>query len=124
MKINDLAAGRRLRDVIPDGDDFRLRFLDGLEVVCVWGSSGPEVKAYAFNVISSETDLHPQFRYVTGKTVKQVLTDGQSLLIEFTDGHTLRSSFRGSRPTVDAVDVKVVLPSVSFSGQAGHFIGP
>lgn len=119
MKINDLAAGRRLRDAIPDGDDFRLRFLDGLEIVCAWGSQGPEVKRYAFNVISDETDLHPRFRYVTGKTIKQVLTDGQKLLLEFTDGHTLRSSFR-AKPAVDAVDVKVVLPGVSMSGDAGQ----
>ena len=119
MKINDLARGRVFRDAIPDGDDFRLRFMDGLEIVCSWASSGPEVKRFAFNVITDERDLHPQFRYVTGKVVAAVLTDGQKLLIEFTDGHTLRSSF-ATAPRVEGVDVRVRIPGVSVFAQPGQ----
>lgn len=110
MRITDLVAGRVFRDAIPDGDDFRLRFADGLEVVCAWGNDGPEVKAHAFNILSADQALHPQFQYVTGKVVAQVLTDGRSLVVEFTDGHALRSSFKAA-PEVQAVDVKLVLPT-------------
>lgn len=109
MKISQLAAGRVFHDAIPDGDDFRLRFEDGLEIVCAWASEGPEVKSHAFNVLSAERVLHPQFRYVAGKTVQAVLTDGTELLIEFTDGHVLRSDFKAA-PRVAGVDVKVRLP--------------
>ena len=107
-----------MRDAIPDGDDFRLRFADGLEIVCAWGDHGPEVKYCTHNVLTAETDLHPQFRYVTGKTVRQILTDGRKLIVQFTDGHELRSSFR-TAPEVEAVDVKIVLPTpIPCQGQA------
>jgi hypothetical protein len=119
VRIHALAAGRVLHDVIPDGQNFRMRFTDGLELVCAWGSAGPELKDVQHEIFTAERDLHPQFRYVTGKTVRAVLTDGQKLLIEFTDGHTLRSSFRGA-PVVDGIDVKFVLPapceSISAAG--------
>lgn len=109
MKITQLAAGRRFADAIPDGECFRLRFLDGFEIQCAWGSQGPEVRAYAQGIISSEVAMHPQFQYVRGKTVNKLTTNGQSLIIHFTDGHELRSSFRGTEPKVEGVDVKVTL---------------
>lgn len=117
MKIHDLAVGRVFRDAIPDGDDFRLRFADGLEIVCAWGDAGPEVKSHRFGVITLDQALHPQFRYVTGKTVQAVYTDGQQLMIEFTDGHTLRSDFR-TAPAVRGVDVAVKIPGAELFGQA------
>lgn len=109
MSINAYAAGRRFWDAIPDGDDFRLRFMDGLEIVVAWGSSGPEVKNTFLNVITAERVLNPQFQYVSGKTVKQVLTDGKNLILQFTDGHELRSDFKRAQPEVRAVDVKIKL---------------
>lgn len=111
MSITAHAKGRRLRDVVQDGGDFRLRFMDGLEVVCAWGSAGPEVKAFAHGVITQDMAIHPQFAYVSGKTVEAVWTDGSLLIIEFTDGHSLRSSFGRSGPEVEGVDVRVHVPS-------------
>lgn len=111
MSIHKECKGRVFRDAIPDGQDFRLRFMDGFELVCAWGSNGPEAKAYAQGVITQEMVIHPQFRYVSGKTVKAVLTDGEQLLIDFTDGHRLRSSFGRSGPEVEGVDVNVLVPS-------------
>lgn len=111
MSIHAHAKGRVFRDAIPDGDDFRLRFMDGLELVCAWGSGGPEIKAFAHNVLTADMAIHPQFRYVSGKTVHQVLTDGEKLIIDFTDGHSLRSSFGRRGPVVEGVDVKVACPS-------------
>lgn len=110
VTITSLAAGRTFRDAIPDGDEFRLRFYDGTEIVCAWASSGPEVKAVNRGVITAEHALHPQFRYVAGKVVEQVLTDGQRLVIVFTDGHELRSDFRRA-PAVRGVDVRVSVES-------------
>lgn len=118
MSINALAAGRVFFDAVPDGDDFRLRFADGLEIVVAWASSGPEVKAFAQHIITSERALHPQFQYVSGKTVKQVLTDGRKLILQFTDGHELRSDFRRA-PAVEAVDARVRLSSKTLIGSAG-----
>lgn len=109
VTIHQLAAGRAFRDAIPDGDDFRLRFMDGLELVCAWASDGPEVKLINQGVITTEQVLHPQFQYVTGKVVRQVLTDGRQLILSFSDGHELRSDFRQA-PAVRAVDVRVALP--------------
>jgi hypothetical protein len=121
VRIHALAAGRVLHDVIPDGQDFRMRFTDGLELVCAWGSAGPELKHVEHEVFTVERYLHPQFRYVTGKTVRAVLTDGKKLLIEFTDGHTLRSDF-STKPIVAGVDVKFVLPAPCESiSAAGSF---
>ena len=108
MSINALASGRTFWDAIPDGDDFRLRFTDGVEIVCAWASSGPEVKATHFNVITKDRAIHPQFRHVCGKVVRQVLTDGHKLILQFMDGHELRSDFRRA-PQVEGVDVKVML---------------
>lgn len=120
MRIHDLAVGRAIRDVIPDGERFRIRFLDGLEVTVEWASSGPEIVTFATGVVTSETDLHPQFRYIIGKVVKAVWTDGTQLLIEFTDGHCLRSDFKTS-PKVEGVDVHIVLPlPVESIGAAGR----
>lgn len=108
--INSLAAGRIFSDAIPDGDDFRLRFADGLEITVAWASDGPEVKSFMFGVVTTEQALHPQFRYVTGKTVDQVLTDGKQLILAFTDGHELRSDFRRA-PKVEGVDVRIRVPA-------------
>lgn len=119
MSINALAKGRQFRDAVSDGQRFRLRFMDGFEIVCAWGDDGPEAIAYAQGIISADMDLHPQFRHVCGKTVAQVLTDGEKLLIEFTDGHTLRSSFRTSGPAVDGVDVAIKLKFPALFGAAG-----
>lgn len=113
--ITSLAAGRIFRDAVPDGDDFRLRFADGLEIRVAWASNGPEVKDFRFGVITGETVLHPQFRYVAGKTVKHVLTDGTQLTLVFIDGHELRSDFKRA-PHVEAVDVRIPLPAVSGAG--------
>lgn len=110
VTITQLAVGRAFRDAIPDGDDFRLRFTDGLEILCAWASSGPEVKVVNQGVITAEQALHPQFRYVAGKVVRQVLTDGTKLVIAFSDGHELRSDFR-RQPTVRGVDVRVAIES-------------
>ena len=118
MSINALAAGRVFVDAVPDGDDFRLRFSDGLEIVVAWASSGPEVKAFAQHIITSERALHPQFQYVSGKTVQQVLTDGRRLILQFTDGHELRSDFRRG-PEVRAVDARVRLTAANAIGAAG-----
>jgi hypothetical protein len=112
MSINVYAAGRRFWDAIPDGDDFRLRFMDGLEIVVSWASSGPEVNDTCQNVVTADRFMHPQFQYVCGKTVKQVLTDGKALILQFTDGHVLRSDFRRS-PEVRAVDAKVKISAAS-----------
>ncbi len=109
MKISTLAIGRRFRDAIPDGDRFRLRFLCGLEIQVQWDSGGPVVTGVAQGIITAETVLHPQFRYACGKTVQSVMTDGQQLMIHFTDGHCLRSSFTGSEPIVKAIDVNIKL---------------
>lgn len=111
MRIHQLCKGRVFRDAIQDGQDFRLRFLDGFELVCAWGSAGPEPKACAQGILTKELAIHPQFRYVCGKTVAAVLTDGEKLIIRFTDGHELRSSFGRCGPQVDGVDVKVQVPS-------------
>lgn len=119
MSINALAQGRRFRDAVADGQRFRLRFMDGFEIVCAWGDKGPEAVAYAQGLLTADMDMHPQFRHVCGKTVAQVLTDGEKLLIEFTDGHTLRSSFRSSSPQVEGVDVKVKLKFPALYGAAG-----
>jgi hypothetical protein len=112
MSINAYAAGRQFWDAIPDGDDFRLRFMDGLEIVVSWASSGPEVKDTFQNVVTADRVMHPQFQYVCGKTVKQVLTDGKALVLQFTDGHELRSDFTRA-PAVRAVDAKVKLTAAS-----------
>lgn len=109
MSINAHAAGRRFWDAIADGDDFRLRFMDGVEIVVAWASSGPEVKDVFHNVITADRALNPQFQYVSGKTVKQVLTDGKDLILQFTDGHELRSDFKRAQPEVRAVDAKIAL---------------
>lgn len=110
--IHKLAVGRVFGDAIPDGQDFRLRFLDGYEIVCAWGDAGPEAKADAQGIVTNDICLHPQFQYVRGKTVRAVLYDSmrQKLIVEFTDGHQLRSGF-GHAPTIEAVDVKVRLPN-------------
>lgn len=109
MSINAYATGRRFWDAIPDGDDFRLRFTDGMEIVVAWASTGPEVKDKFLNIVTAERVLNPQFQYVSGKTVKQVLTDGSNLILQFTDGHELRSDFKRRQPEVRAVDVKIKL---------------
>lgn len=113
MKIHQLCKGRVFRDAMQDGEDFRLRFMDGFELVCAWGDTGPEPKACAQGIVTNEMAIHPQFRYVCGKTVKAVLTNaaGDQLILEFTDGHSLRSSFGRRGPQVDGVDVKVQVPS-------------
>lgn len=117
--IHKLCKGRVFRDAVQDGQRFRLRFMDGYEVVCAWGDKGPEAVADAQGIITQEMDIHPQFRYVSGKTVARILTDGERLMIEFTDGHCLRSSFGRSGPKVDGVDVKVPIQSVIAAMQAG-----
>lgn len=119
MSIHRLAAGRVFHDAIPDGDEFLLRFTDGLEIRCAWASSGPEVKSFQFGVITAEKVMNPQMAYVRGKTVQQVLTNGTELFIDFTDGHRLRSDFRGRAPAVKGVDVKVKIKGVSVCGDAG-----
>ena len=111
MSIHQHSKGRVFRDAIQDGQDFHLRFMDGFVLVCAWASSGPEVKAYAQGIITNEMVIHPQFRYVSGKTVDSVWTDGERLLIQFTDGHVLRSSFGRQGPEVEGVDVKVKIES-------------
>lgn len=108
MSIHAIAKGRTFWDAIPDGDDFRLRFTDGVEIVCAWASDGPEVKATHFGVITKDRAMHPQFRHVCGKVVHQIMTDGKKLIVRFIDGHELRSDFRRA-PQVEAVDVKVRL---------------
>lgn len=113
MNIHNLCKGRVFRDAIQDGQDFRLRFMDGFELVVAWGNDGPEPKAFAHGIVTAEMLIHPQFRYVSGKTVAAVYTDakGEKLIIRFTDGHELRSSFGRSGPQVDGVDVKVPIQS-------------
>lgn len=119
MSITSYAAGRRFRDAIPDGDNFRLRFMDGLEIEVAWDSGGPEVKRVEHGVITQETVIAPQFRYVTGKTVREVLTDGTKLILAFTDGHELRSDFKRA-PEVCGVDVRLALPAPApLFGAAG-----
>lgn len=81
MSIHAHARGRVFRDAIPDGEDFRLRFMDGLELVCSWGSAGPEIKSFAHGVITQEMAIHRQFQYVSGKVVDSVWTDGTLLLV-------------------------------------------
>jgi hypothetical protein len=122
MSINAIAAGRTFWDAIPDGDDFRLRFTDGVEIVCAWGSQGPEVKATHFGVITKDRSIHPQFQYVSGKLVRQVLTDGKKLIIQFSDGHELRSDFKRG-PKVEAVDVRMKLTEPSFEQFAASALG-
>lgn len=110
--ITQLCAGKRFFDAIPDGDDFRLRFEDGVEIKIAWESDGPKTIGIAHGIITTERALHSQFRYVTGKVVEAVYTDGNKLVVRFTDGHELRSSFR-AKPTVDAIDVKIKLEPAS-----------
>jgi hypothetical protein len=122
LSIHKLCLGRIFRDAVQDGDYFRLRFMDGFELVCAWDSSGPEVKAHAQGVVTAEMAIHPQFRYVSGKTVRAILTDGEKLIIEFTDGHALRSSFGRGGPRVEGVDVRVTMPSpIAALASAGAF---
>lgn len=109
MKITTLVTGRRFADAIPDGQNFRLRFMDGFEVLCTWGDDGPEAIGYASGVITAETILHQQFQYVRNKMVDKVMTNGETLIICFTDGHELRSRFSGGGVTVEGIDAKVRL---------------
>lgn len=121
--INSLAKGQKFFDAVPCGqEDFLLRFLSGLEVQVAWSSQGPEVKDHRYIVagVLGERALQPQFQYVSGKTVSQVLTDGRQLIISFTDGHELRSDFRRSGPVPVAVDAKVRLLS-PLRGVQGTF---
>lgn len=126
LRISDLAVGEVFHDAIPQGDDFVLRFQSGLEILVAWASSGPEVKDWTNRGMAlrdlttggmhKPEGLHPQFQYVTGKTVELVLTDGRDLILRFTDGHELRSSFR-RQPEAVAVDARIILkPSLMGVG--------
>lgn len=120
--ISSLAEGQVFWDALPYGqDEFLLRFQSGLEINVAWASSGPEVKNYwyrALTILATERALHPQFQYVSGKTVLQVLTDGCQLIISFTDGHELRSDFRRC-PEPVAVDAKIILKPLGDPGLFG-----
>lgn len=117
--IHKLCKGRVFRDAVKDGERFRLRFMDGYELQIAWGDKGPEAVAEAQGIITTDMDMHPQFRHVCGKVVKRIMTDGQQLMIYFTDGHCLRSSFGRSGPEVKGVDVSIPIESVIASVQAG-----
>lgn len=113
--ISSLSKGRIFHDAIPDGQDFILRFRDGREITVAWASDGPEVKGWMHrtnpNPFGLDMQVIPdQFRYVSGKQVKEILTDGKQLVIVFTDGHELRSDFKAA-PKVVAVDAKVYIGS-------------
>lgn len=124
--ITALAKGRIFHDAIPDGQDFILRFRDGREITVAWGSEGPEVKSWihraGINPFGTDYQVIPdQFRYVSGKKVEGVFTDGQQLVITFTDGHELRSDFKAA-PKVVAVDAKVYLGQKPIIGVSGSML--
>ena len=116
--ITSLAKGQQFYDALPNGDQFILRFMNGLLITMAWASEGPEVKSYRwYEGGFTDQSLHPQFRYVSGKTLAYAHHDGKQLSLVFTDGHELRSDFRRV-PEPVAVDVKIQLPPVGATGLA------
>lgn len=120
MRLNAACSGRVFHDCIEQNGDLVLRFRDGRNAVAAWGVDGPELKSLEYGLAPDTVDMHPQFGYVSGKTVRAVLTDGERLRVEFTDDHSFRIGMPKSAPIPEGVDVTLTLQGVSFSGMASQ----
>lgn len=115
--IHDHCKGRAFRDCIPEHQRVRLQFEDGYEVDVDWSSSGPELRDARQCIITNEYALPTQFRYVQGKIVKHVVTDGARLYLAFTDGHELVIRWERD-PDARGVNCSVQVQGVSLFGEA------
>jgi hypothetical protein len=118
MTIHSHLVGRQFGDCVPAHQRVTIRCLDGFEVEVEWASSGPEVRTVAQRLLGPERVLRSEFAYVQGKAIKHVLTDGEQLLIGFTDGHELAVRWKDEQPDAAAVNVKVGIFGVDTFGAA------
>lgn len=109
--ITPLVAGRALHDIYSGNGKLYLRMKDGRTIRCAWGDHGPELVDVVQLLPPTDQALEPRFQYVSGKTVKHVLTDGERMLVVFTDGHELQVNHERPDPEGDAVHVRIMLPA-------------
>ena len=116
--IHNAAKGRVFRDCIARHQRVVLCFEDGTEIEVDWASSGPELYSTTRRlVLSDEYAMPSEFRRVSGKTVKHVVTDGARLYLAFTDGHELVFRWEGE-PDARAINVSVHVRGVEMNGVA------
>lgn len=109
--ITPHVAGCVLHDVYSGNGKLYLRMKDGKTVRCAWGDDGPELVDVLQLLPPTDQALEPRFRYVSGKTIRNVVTDGMRMLICFTDGHELQVNHVKADPDSDAVHVRVKVPA-------------
>lgn len=109
--ITPHVAGSVLHDVYSGNGRLYLRMKDGKTVRCAWGDAGPELIDVVQLLPPTDQALEPRFRYVSGKTIRHVLTDGDRMLLVFTDGHELQVNHQKADPESDAVHVRVKVPA-------------
>lgn len=109
--ITPHVAGGVLHDVYSGNGRLYLRMRDGKTVRCAWGDHGPELIDVLQLLPPTDQALEPRFQYVSGKTIRHVLTDGEKMLIAFTDGHELQVTHQKPDPEGDAVHVRIKVPA-------------
>lgn len=109
--ISPHVAGCTLHDIYSGNARLYLRMKDGKTVRCAWGDQGPELIDVLHLLPPTDQALESRFQYVSGKTIRNVLTDGERMLIAFTDGHELQVNHRKADPEGDAVHVRVKVPA-------------
>lgn len=109
--INDVVAGKVFHDAYSGNSKLYLRMRDGYTVACAWDSAGPVLVDAIQLHAPTDQALEPRFQYCSGKVIRHVVTDGERLLIVFTDGHELQVNHMSSDPDPDAVHVRIALPA-------------
>lgn len=109
--ITPHVRGQVLHDIYSGNGRLYLRMKSGKTVRCAWGDHGPELIDVVQLLPPTDQALEARFQYVSGKIIRNVLTDGEKMLIAFTDGHELQVNHRKADPEGDAVHVRVQVPA-------------
>ena len=84
--ITPHVRGQVLHDIYSGNGRLYLRMKNGKTVRCAWGDHGPELIDVVQLLPPTDQALEARFQYVSGKTIRNILTDGEKMLIAFTDG--------------------------------------